>query len=461
MNKDAYVDVERPDSIGPDHAEPVYCEDHGLSSAGIFVANNKTSPESGALEKKATWITVGFLQCCDVLGVGILAIGHAFAELGWFLGFLASITFTILCVYLGILQWECQKVFPRGNSQKNMTLVLFKSRVFAGIVAGMLYTLLFLLQGVYLLALTSTLQGLFHGTVDLCQYVWCAIAALFLVPFLFIRNLSGMRYITKFSVMLIILAVALTVGFIIYQMSTGAKSESSGTDVVFPKGANISGLMSGFSHICLAYCGLVVFLEMSSEMKNMDDFPKAFYISVPIELGLVAIVSVVSYMYQGENADNLLNVIPKEYTMYKIVNGVLFVYLISAFSIKNIIISRALHAELSPVMVNARGIKPMLQHLGIGGGILTLAYLVANAVPIFSLIVDFCGAGFVPFLGYILPIIFAVKLRLLLGQKIKIWEWFVWTITVAFFSGLTVFGTYTNIVSLKDSYAAGNTPFAC
>eukprot|EP00516_Mucochytrium_quahogii_P006180 CAMPEP_0203761506 /NCGR_PEP_ID=MMETSP0098-20131031/14582_1 /ASSEMBLY_ACC=CAM_ASM_000208 /TAXON_ID=96639 /ORGANISM=" , Strain NY0313808BC1" /LENGTH=81 /DNA_ID=CAMNT_0050655529 /DNA_START=279 /DNA_END=521 /DNA_ORIENTATION=+ len=61
--------VSRPNlSSGVMYEEPVAAGD--VESIGVIKAG-------------ASWVSVGLLQISDILGVGLLAMGGAFASLGW------------------------------------------------------------------------------------------------------------------------------------------------------------------------------------------------------------------------------------------------------------------------------------------------------------------------------------------------------------------------------------------
>mmetsp|Transcript_23013 Transcript_23013/g.50162 ORF Transcript_23013/g.50162 Transcript_23013/m.50162 type:complete len:465 (+) Transcript_23013:63-1457(+) len=439
--------------------------DPNISSA-VMLSTDRIEPtvfddiEDGKVDQGASWVTVGLLQVSDVLGAGMLAMGGAFAKLGWIPAFITSAIAMVLCVYLGLLQWECQNVYPSANSQRHLTLIAFRSRAFSGFVAFMLYGLLFVIEGAYLLSLATSLENLFVGVVDLCQWQWCLIACAMIFPTLLMRNLSALKYFVKASVTIITLAVLVISGFVIDQLVKGKAIEGTGTDVLFTA-LTMEEFFEGVAHICLAIMGLIVYLEMSAEMRDRSTFPKAFYISVPVEFGLFSLVGVVSYLYQGSSATNLLDVVPKTAPIQRVVNLLLFLYMLIAYLIKSVILTRAVHAELWPRSVDSNTKIATLQHFLIGLSLLIFALATANAIPIFNMIVTLCGSVYVPFLGYMLPVMNVVKTRFNTKAKIRIWEWVIWASVFIFFTLVTIIGTYLVVLKLTNYYSAKTYPFMC
>mmetsp|Transcript_9386 Transcript_9386/g.15317 ORF Transcript_9386/g.15317 Transcript_9386/m.15317 type:complete len:447 (-) Transcript_9386:942-2282(-) len=429
-------------------------------SAPKTSTSGESSNGEGHVKQSASWFTVGLLQINSVIGVGLLAIGGAFAQLGWVLGLVFSFISVAMCVYLSLLQWQAQNAFPEGDSQRKMAQLIFKSRLFSWFVAFMLYSLLFFLCGGYLLAIEKTLKATFHGYADLCNYTWGFITLAILVPGLFIRNLSGLKHLVRLSCLFICSAVALIVGYTVYQMATGVKPETYGENVAFAE-LTWESFFGGLASITLAYCGTFVFLEMSSEMSVRSDFPKSFYLSAPLGLLLFLVVSVVSYLYQGSKAGTLLDVISVDTPVYNIANCLLFLYMLVVYYVKGIVVARALHKEIWPESADLKGFLPALQHVFCGTLLLVFSFLTATAVPVFELIVSFLGSMFVPFLGYQLPIIFAYGARRHTGTPISKLEYVLWGGIFLLFVSLEIMGTAMNIKKLASFYASGHAPFQC
>mmetsp|Transcript_11205 Transcript_11205/g.24090 ORF Transcript_11205/g.24090 Transcript_11205/m.24090 type:complete len:387 (+) Transcript_11205:30-1190(+) len=386
-------------------------------------------------------------------------MGGAFASLGWILGFVLSILFAGMCVYLAILQWQCQLAYPNAYSQRTLTREVFQNRGATAFVGITLYLLLFVVCASYLLALQQSLSGIFGDIVHLCQYQWTLVSCAILVPTLFLRNLSALKYLVKLACFLLVAVVIMVVAFVGVQLANHNDVAGTGTDSISPT-MSMTSFFGGLSNICFAFCGLPVFLEMSAEMADRNDFPKSFRISVPIELVLFFLVSVSSYLYQGKDASSLLDTIPKGKAMYVAVNVFLFLYMIVAYTIKGIIISRALHIEIWPTTVDESGLRPTLQHVFCGTILLVSAFITATAIPVFNLVIQFCGALFIPLLAYQFPIVMAFKTRRNLGQTTKLYELVLWTFIMAFFLMLEIIGTWMNIKSLS-TYFSNNKPFQC
>mmetsp|Transcript_8870 Transcript_8870/g.14402 ORF Transcript_8870/g.14402 Transcript_8870/m.14402 type:complete len:460 (+) Transcript_8870:944-2323(+) len=450
--------------VHPEQTDSDHYESHVNLSSAVLYADQGVSPGDGgvALKQGITWKTVGLLQVCDVLGVGMLTIGSAYAQLGWLISILAFAIGFVMCVYLGVLQWKCQRIYPKGTSQRNLAYEVYGSKIFANFIGFMLYGLLFFVCGAYLMGMASSLANLFVGVADLCDWEWRLIACAVISPLIcFIRNLTGLKHLVKLSTTLIIGLVAVVSIYVFVQLGQGKHEEGFGTDEFVKTGLTVKEFITGLSSIFLSIGGLIIFLEMSAEMSNREEFPKSFFVSVPIEVLLMMLVGCSSYVFQGGNASDLMSVIPADSGIGRFANFLSFTYMTVVFLIKGIIIVRGLHEEIFPSSFDAIGFKGKIHHFGIAATTMVLMFLCVNVIPSIGSFVSLIAAVFVPFLTYMLPVVYAFKTRRNIGQSTPFWEWLVWAFVIVVFSIITVSGTYFWFESMYTYFANNPPPFTC
>eukprot|EP00512_Aurantiochytrium_limacinum_P000737 CAMPEP_0171488380 /NCGR_PEP_ID=MMETSP0958-20121227/2171_1 /TAXON_ID=87120 /ORGANISM="Aurantiochytrium limacinum, Strain ATCCMYA-1381" /LENGTH=453 /DNA_ID=CAMNT_0012021479 /DNA_START=90 /DNA_END=1451 /DNA_ORIENTATION=+ len=428
---------------------------------GSSISGPADSVSSKEHEGNLSWRTVGMIEIGEIVGVGVLTMGLAFSELGYVLAVILIAILGPVNIYMGILLSRCYQAYPGANSYailSDMTLYKWAS----GFVRAMTYIYFIFIASSYFLALTQTLEIAFWG-VKLCQPIWGVIAFCALIIPVQIRSFSGAMIVFWINFGLIVVAIFLVLIYLWINIkdSPGKETVSAGP----PSYMGWIEFFNALSKITFAYLGCFVFLEMMSEMGKPKDFPKTFYVSAPVQIGLYLLVGIVSYTYSGEDASDSIikQVDPNTYGgLLSAAAACLVFHLMVSYFIMALAFQRNMHDLISPSTVNDYGWKGRSIWFGLSLITLIFAYVISNGVYFFDSLVSLLGSLFGPILGFHCPILFHYFAKKKLGESIGIVETIILWAILVYATALLTAGTAANIITLEADFAdTGSVPFSC
>lgn len=439
-------------------------EDHKINvgpKQESSISGPADSVSSNDHPKNLSWRTVGMIEIGEIVGVGVLTMGLAFAQLGYVLAIILIGILGPVNIYMGVLLCRSYQAFPGANSYailSDMALYMWAS-IF---IRAITYIYFIFIAASYFLALTQTLEIAFWG-VELCQPLWGVIAFGALIIPVQIRTFTGAMMVFWINFGLIMVAIFLVLIYIWINIK-----EAPGIDTISagpPESMGWIDFFNALSTITFAYSGCSMFLEMMSEMKESKDFPKTFYVSAPVQVGLYLLVGIVSYTYSGTGASDSIikEVDPNTYGgLLSAAAACLVFHLMVSYFIQALVFQRSMHDIISPSTVHDYGWKGRTIWFLLSLITLIFAYVISNGVYFFDSLVSLLGSVFGPILGFHVPIIFHYLAKKKLGEKIGILETIVlWAILIYATALLTV-GTAANVISLKADFAdTGTVPFSC
>jgi len=374
-------------------------------SYGSF-PQKEDAPPTLAPPQRATWGTAGLLIIADIVGIGVMGVASAFAQLGWVPALCLCIGMLPLNIFCGILVWEAQTVhYPGTLSMADIggrTGGAFGYHAAAFIV----YSFIFMVLGNYLLTIGICLEqfasSAFPGA-RLSRHVWSLLGVVVLLPFVQLRTLNATRSLLWVNVATIVLSVGLALG---YLLSGGELVGGSAPTAPVATDLSWRSFMSGLSKLTFAYVGTLMYPEIVAEMAVPSDFPKALYAGAPFQLSLFTLVGCVGYATLGSAAHGLLIEAVPPGPVSALCALSLAVHLVITYLIKGTVLTRALHKALSPATLADDGRQGTIVWFGLSSGVLVATYGVASAVPFFDDLMSLLGSLQTPLFGFCLPVIY-------------------------------------------------------
>jgi amino acid permease len=433
------------------------------------IMENHNQSNKSEIPKLATWQTAGLLMIADVVGAGVMSLATAFAQLGWVLAIISLIFWYLVNMYVGLLIKECHEAWPKSESFGDLAMYSFgrKTRIWTSVAV---YTFLAFVLGDYVLILGETLQMIFYEYRQ-CSLVWTAVGILFLLPLSQIRLLALTNWLMLINVFTIIFSIFIALGRLATMSSQEMKDFRSGmTDMnstqeifteVFASKLTILSFFHSQALFAFAYMGVFIYLEIISEMQNPKDFTKSLlWLSGPFQFAVYGITGALGYILIGSQANGLLIKQIPFGPAYRISAFLLAIHMVLTFLVKGTILSRAVHSYISPD--TSRDFSTPKAHriyLFISVMILIFCFLVANLIPFFDDLTSILGALQTPFIGFMLPIFFAIKARKVLGREpwkgrkeLVFMGLIIFWMVLLFFIG--VVSSVKNIVDKWTSYGA-------
>jgi amino acid permease len=409
-----------------------------------------------APEAHANWLTAGQLMVADIVGVGVLSLPSAMAQLGWIMGPIFIILFFPLNYYTGILLWRVRLLRRDAITYMDMGRAMSGDGL-AKFAAVVVYLHIWLTLGDYLLVLGESLELLFYD-VDLCKREFIFIGAVCVLPLCQLRSLNDTKWLCWLNMFTITATIATALGYLIW-LGTDQTLLPGGETESVPASLTIWTFSTAFSKIAFAYAGQFLYLEIMAEMSEPQDFPKSFILAGPYQVGMYLISACVGYAYKGQNAQGLMvNFIPRNGWL-RLAAAFLFIHMIVTYLIKASVLSRALHRAVSPKHVNDKNFRGKLEWFLSTVTVMISCILIANTIPFFDPLTGLIGASFVPIACWNLPIIFYY----LSIPRHEIAGWEKPLLVFIFILGivLTISGTYSNMKDIVDSWSTYGAPWSC
>jgi len=226
-----------------------------------------------------------------------------------------------------------------------------------------------------------------------------------------------------------------------------------------PAALTVYSFATSCSKIAFAYAGQFLYLEIIAEMEKPKDFPLAFVLAGPYQVGMYLLSACVGYYYKGQKAQGLIiNFIPANGWL-RFAALLLFIHMIITYLIKATVLARAFHRVWSPKNLNDTSKRGKIEWFISTLVVLISFMIIANSIPFFDSLTGLIGAISVPISSWLLPIIyFALDTQ---KQPVHMIENVVMVIIFILGILLTGVGTYSNFSDIVDSWEKYGYPFSC
>lgn len=410
--------------------------------------------EATAPPQHATWPNVAAIMVSEVVGAGVLTLSQKYAQLGWILPTIFIVVIFFLVYYTSLMMVDVKRIFPGIVCLSDAGDYTYGRWMAITTKCFVIFYLTFTL-GNYLLLVGKTLGSTMYD-VHICFPLWLLVAAGLLLPVTQLRTLNSTAILCLLNMVSIVIAIALVIGALI--------KEGRDEDVqspLFPEDLSFDVFMQALSAIFFTFGGQFMFYELMAEMKDFTEFPKTFSLAGPFQVPIYLIVGCVGYYFKGTEAsgyflDNLGFGIT-----YRIASAFLCFHMIVAFLILGSVLSRMIHLQVSPYRVNDLGWRGKLEWFLCTSSVIVASYIVSNAVPFFEELTSLIGGFTVPVLNLILPILFYIKMRYMIGQKVKWWEWIIYVVVLVFSVVVMICSTIENLKLIISHWADFGAPFSC
>jgi len=323
------------------------------------------------------------------------------------------------------------------------------------IIIAIVYGFAFLGQGSYILVLAKSLGGTFHD-VHNCLPTWAAFSMVMILPIIQFKSLSDTSNLCFFNLFLILGVIGISIFALLGEGADAA--DHAPNKVAINTESSFADMLAVIGMVVYAYGGNWMYFEIMSEMKEPQDFPKAYLVNGPLQLGFYLISGLVGYAFRGDQAKAyLLDELPFG-TGFRIASLMLFLHVLITYSIKSTVLTRHLYQSFTQDPEWEKSIWFVLTTLlMVGGSILALS------MPFFGEMLGLIGCLLGAPICFFLPIAFFIcgkKIREELSS-IPMWYWPAMAFLVLY--GLLSFamGTYANIMQINLDWVSLGAPFSC
>lgn len=230
-----------------------------------------------------------------------------------------------------------------------------------------------------------------HGT---CSIVFSLVGMLLSLALSVPRTMRGMTWISFFSFLSIFCAVLITM------ISVGVQ-EHPGRIIEATVESNLYTGFQAVSNIVFAYCAHVAFFGLIAEMEKPQDFKKSLYMLQGFEICLYLTAAVVIYFFVGKNVESpaLISAGP---IMKKVAFGIAIPTIVGAGVVNGHIGLKYIYFRLTAKsdLMHQRNWKSVGLWLGLGVSCWVVAWIIAEAIPVFQDLNGLISALFASWFSY-------------------------------------------------------------
>ncbi|KAJ9107959.1 hypothetical protein QFC20_003644 [Naganishia adeliensis] len=440
----------------------------GSSKVDAETSSVIVDDESSALvqieERTLTWQQTTALLLIEYVVLAILAFPYSFQILGMAGGMLTTLIIGLSVLYTSHVLWRFCLAHPEVRDIADAAYVVAGNRRIAWYAAfiGLALNNLFIM-GLHVNAAQTSINTVIQ--YEFCTVAWGVIILVIMWAGSLVR---GFKYTEVAAVIsagtMFICYLLVVIGHGVQGTPNGympatATTPATGLEwtVWAPKGTTFVQGMSAILNIAYTFIGQALIPSFVGDMRHPEDFPKALYISMTVELALFSTCGAIVYSYAGTaltTAPAYGSLIAK----YGKPAAALVLPTVVARSFSKFIHEKSIHRQRHTV-------KGWAVWVAIVTAGWLIAFVIAESIPFFSDLLSLISSLFDSWFGYILwaCCYWHLNRGKSFSDKRHLAEWML--NVVMFVVGFFLFGagTYASVQSIINSYATGNikTAFSC
>ncbi|RAH67450.1 amino acid transporter [Aspergillus aculeatinus CBS 121060] len=368
--------------------------------------------EHGEVQYKTLdWWQSGFLMIAETVSLGVLSLPSTVATVGLIPAIILIVGLGVVATYSGYVIGQFRARYPFIHSMADAGEVLMgkPGRIFIE-VAQLLFFMF--ASGSHLVTFTVMMNTLTnHGT---CSVVFGVVGLVLSFICSLPRTMKNVSWFAIACFISIFSAVLITM------IGVGVEHPSTEPMQLTRKTSFVNGF-SAVTNIGFAYCGHPAFFGFIAEMKNPKDFPKSLCMLQAFEIVLYTVASAVIYRYAGQDVKS-----PALGSAGPVVRKVAYGVAIPTIVVAGVVLG---HVAIKNVYVrlfrgtdvmHKRSAKGIGAWIGLAAGYWIIAWVIAEAIPVFSNLVSLVCALFASWFSFGLPGVF--WLYLYYGNYFSSWR---------------------------------------
>ncbi|TPX24560.1 hypothetical protein DIZ76_013908 [Coccidioides immitis] len=351
--------------------------------------------------KVMTWWQCGMIMIAETISLGILSLPSAVAALGLVPAIIIIIGLGILATYTGYVIGQFKMRYPHVHNMADAGEILF-GRIGREILGGAQLLFLIFIMGSHVLTfivMANTISD--HGTCSIVYGVVGMIVSLICTLPRTLKNVSWLSISSFISIFAAVMITMIAIGI-----------ERPGKQVDATVEASFYHAFLAVTNIIFAYAGHVAFFGFISELKEPEGYPKALYLLQTTNTILYTVTAVVIYRYGGRDVAS-----PALGSTGPIVRKVAY-----GIAIPTIVIAGVINGHVAVKYIYVRifrGTDHMSKRyflsigtwVGLAVLLWVLAWIIAEAIPVFNNLLSLITALFASWFTYGLSGVFWLYLN--------------------------------------------------
>ncbi|KAJ4256850.1 hypothetical protein NW762_008946 [Fusarium torreyae] len=380
-------------------------DDKSLKGGEMTDAERQITEAGEAKFHRLGWKRLTIVLIVEAIALGALSLPAAFATLGMVAGVICCVSIGFLALYASYVIGQVKLRYPQVHDYADA------GRLLMGSFGYWLFSAMFALQVTFVTSshcLTGTIALRRITQSDICTQVFGAVSAIILlilaIPPSF-TDLAILGYIDFASILAAIGVTIISTGIQAHSHTNGGSGSSEATWSAWPKeGVTLTEAFVAICSIVFAYSFATCQFSFMDEMHTPQDYVKSIWTLGLTEIVLYTITGSTIYAFVGPNvkAPALLSASP---LISRIVFGLALPVIFISGSINTVVIGRYIHRLIYKNSLN-RYINTKsgwATWLAVITAVTILAWLLAEAIPVFEDLLSLASALFTSGFSFYIP----------------------------------------------------------
>ncbi|KAF9878046.1 transmembrane amino acid transporter [Colletotrichum karsti] len=467
QNKDLKTDAEQ---VQPRNPWPEMNDQTMLGETSDELNNDRLkqiAAEGSAHFHRLGWKRLAIVTIVEAVALGALSLPSAYHTLGMFPGVFLTITLGMLSIFTSYLVGQVKLAHPYVANYADAGRLLFGrfGRIGYELFGAALVLELVMVVGSHALTGSIALVDINGGKV--CSIAFSAVSAIILLILAIPPSFTEVAILGYIDFVSILAAIGITVIATGIQATNSTGGMSSVDWSAWPqKDVTFSEAFVAVSNIIFAFSFAIGQFSFMDEMHTPTDYMKSIWASGFIQIGIYTLTGALCYAFIGSTVQSpaLLSAGP---LISKIAFGVALPVIFISGSINSTVALRYIHGR----MFKNSHLRYINTTMGWASWIILvviftiIAWVIAEAIPIFSDLLSLASALFVSGFSFYIPAIMWFAL-LCKGKWYSRENMLISAGAIlAFIVGAVTLGagTYSTIVDIihETSTGSAHKPFAC
>lgn len=370
----------------------------------IIAKQIEAEEENDIKYRTCSWYKTAALLGSEYICLAAMSFPTSYATLGIIPALLISLFTCAITIYSSLVLWEFCLRNPHIKDMCDAGQVIFGNSKWGWYFTAVMFLINnFFIQGMHVLTGAEYLNTISNHA--LCTVVFTVIVVI--VNFLF----SLPRTFSSLSWLAMVASVTMFIAIILGIIFAGIEDHPGDYDPATPvkwslwpvEGTTFVEAMNAVLNIIFLFAGQVTFPSFIAEMENPRDFPKALYLIFILSSIVYALSGAILYVYVG-----------KDYVVSPALGSLndLYTKISFSFTVPTIVILGVLFSSVTSRFIFFRvfrNTKHLTSHTKVGwfswAGLVfatwVLAFIVAEAIPIFNSLLSVMSSLFSCWFGFL------------------------------------------------------------
>ena len=396
------------------------------------------------------WKRLPIVTIVEAVALGALSLPSAFAVLGMFPGVFLTITLGLLSIFTSYIIGQVKLKYPHIRHYADA------GRMLLGRFGYELFGAAFVLELIMIVgshALTGSIAIVdIHGP-GVCSIIFSAISAIILLILAIPPSFTEVAILGYVDFVSIVAAILITI------IATGVQAGNlpGGTSSVdwsaWPKpGVQFSEAFVAVSNIVLAFSFAIGQFSFMDEMHTPTEYMKSIWMSGFIQISIYTLTGALCYAFAGMSVASPA-LLSAGGTISKVAFGVALPVIFISGSINTTVALRYVHGRVyrNSVLRYVNTPKGWASWIGMVAAFTAIAWVIAEAIPVFNLLLSLASALFVSGFSFYIPAIMWFTLLTPRKDWFKGWKNVLMSLgsILCFLIGITVLGA-GSYATIKD-----------